>query len=45
MGPIMQSVETHSLWLCSLALCSGATAANWLAQTLGLYASYECRSH
>lgn len=41
----MQSAETHSLWLCSAALCCGAAAANWLAYTLGLYANYECRSH
>lgn len=37
----MQSAETQSLWRCG----AGLDAANWLACTLGLCASYECRSH
>lgn len=42
----MQSVKTRSLRrLCNAALCCEAAAANWLAQTLGFCASYECRSH
>lgn len=41
----MQSVETQIVCGGSAALRCEAAAANWLAHTLGLCASHECRSH
>lgn len=35
----MQSAEARSLRRSSAALCCAEVAANWLAHTLGLYAS------